>query len=144
MTKTSVSKLTYAKALEHASESAIVSDKAERELAEQQARAQKLAGREMESFLRVKWVERTAPFLRAIADGTRLKILDLLASREPWEVGELATELKVRPSTMSQHLAMLREARIVIMEKQGIHTKCFINRGYVVWRLRQIGEQIGP
>lgn len=50
--------------------------------------------------------------LKALADPTRLRILRLLAER-PLAPGELAQELRLRPSTLTHHLQALRLARLV-------------------------------
>jgi DNA-binding transcriptional ArsR family regulator len=44
---------------------------------------------------------------KALADESRLKIIGLLATRER-SVDELATTLKLKPPTVSHHLATLR------------------------------------
>ena len=50
--------------------------------------------------------------LRAVADPTRLSLLELL-SREPRTVGELATELDLAQPTVSNHMKLLRDAGLV-------------------------------
>jgi len=51
-------------------------------------------------------------FFKALADESRLKIVGLLA-QEPCSVGQLATILDLRPSTVSHHLNKLAEAGLV-------------------------------
>ncbi|HEU4792933.1 MAG TPA: metalloregulator ArsR/SmtB family transcription factor [Nitrolancea sp.] len=53
-------------------------------------------------------------FFRALADESRLKIVGLLSNGER-SVDELADGLKLRPPTVSHHLAKLREAGLVAM-----------------------------
>jgi arsenate reductase len=53
-----------------------------------------------------------------LGDRTRLRLLRLLAER-PLTVGELTGPLGVSQSAVSQHLARLRHARLVIDERQG-------------------------
>jgi DNA-binding transcriptional ArsR family regulator len=50
--------------------------------------------------------------LKALADPTRLRIVRLLGER-PFAPGELAQELRLRPSTVTHHLQTLRLARLV-------------------------------
>ncbi|MGO9910544.1 MAG: ArsR/SmtB family transcription factor, partial [Acidimicrobiales bacterium] len=50
--------------------------------------------------------------LRAVADPTRLSLVELIA-RQPRSVGELAVELVVSQPTVSNHLKLLREAGLV-------------------------------
>ena len=55
---------------------------------------------------------------KALADESRLKIIGLLATRER-SVDELATTLKLKPPTVSHHLATLRETGLVNMRAAG-------------------------
>lgn len=123
-------------------EAAVAADRAEEDVAKHEVRNRGLGGKEAELFLLGRWVDRCVPFAKALADATRLKIVGILALGEPMEVGVLAKELKVRSSTMSQHLAMLRDARIVRMEKHGIRTQCSLNRRFIEWRLGQIAKRM--
>lgn len=52
------------------------------------------------------------PFFKALADANRLKIVGLLA-RQPLTVEQMAEMLKLRPSTISHHLAYLSNAGLV-------------------------------
>jgi predicted transcriptional regulator len=51
-------------------------------------------------------------FFKALADSNRLKIVGLLADK-PYSVEELAALLRLKPSTVSHHLAKLVEADLV-------------------------------
>jgi DNA-binding transcriptional ArsR family regulator len=55
--------------------------------------------------------------LAALADPTRRAILELL--REPRNVTELAEQLPVSRPAVSQHLAVLREAKLVTERREG-------------------------
>jgi len=55
---------------------------------------------------------------KALADESRLKIIGLLATRER-SVDELATTLKLKPPTVSHHLATLRQIGLVGMRAAG-------------------------
>lgn len=57
-------------------------------------------------------IEELLPFLKALADANRLKIIGLLA-REELNVEQLADILNLRPSTVSHHLSRLSEAGLV-------------------------------
>ena len=54
----------------------------------------------------------------ALADGTRRAIVDCLAER-PYAVGELAAELPVSRSAVSQHLKVLKDAGLVSERAEG-------------------------
>jgi biotin operon repressor len=58
------------------------------------------------------------PFLKALADANRLRVVGLLAHR-PHAVEELADVLELRPSTVSHHLRRLAEAGLVRSEASG-------------------------
>jgi DNA-binding transcriptional ArsR family regulator len=53
-----------------------------------------------------------------LGDPRRRRIIELLATRD-WSVGGLATELGIAQPSVTQHLAALREVRLVTSEKQG-------------------------
>jgi len=59
-----------------------------------------------------------AKVLKAIADETRLRILQLLFRGER-SVGEIAQELGLEQTHVSHHLAILRAARLVEEERRG-------------------------
>jgi DNA-binding transcriptional ArsR family regulator len=54
--------------------------------------------------------------MSALGDGTRRAIFERLAGR-PWAVGELADELPVSRSAVSQHLRVLKDAGL-LMDRQ--------------------------
>jgi len=56
--------------------------------------------------------EQLLTFFKAMADANRLKIVGLLA-QQPYTVEQLAALLGLRPSTISHHLKVLSEARLV-------------------------------
>lgn len=68
---------------------------------------------------------------RAVASPKRLELLELLAQR-PWTVEDLAAQAHLTVGNASQHLQVLRAARLVEAEKQGL---------YVVYRLA--GDDVG-
>ncbi len=65
--------------------------------------------------------EELLTFFKALADSNRLKIVGLLAEKS-YSVEELAELLKLRPSTVSHHLARLAEAGLV-----RAHTQSYYN-----------------
>jgi DNA-binding transcriptional ArsR family regulator len=58
--------------------------------------------------------------LEALADPTRRALFERL-SRRPHSVGELAELAKVKQPTVSQHLRVLRQARLVDDRREGTH-----------------------
>ncbi|MGH9292341.1 MAG: ArsR/SmtB family transcription factor [Acidimicrobiales bacterium] len=65
--------------------------------------------------------------LRAVADPTRLVLLELLAG-SPRSVGELAREVGVSQPTVSNHVKVLREARLVRTEHSGSRSSLTLDR----------------
>jgi DNA-binding transcriptional ArsR family regulator len=64
--------------------------------------------------------ETYAGWFRALADATRVQILNLLAEHgEPMTVGRIVEEVTVGQSTVSAHLKILAEARFVLVEQRG-------------------------
>jgi DNA-binding transcriptional ArsR family regulator len=59
--------------------------------------------------------------LKALADPTRLRMLDLLAQQtEPLCVCDITDQFDQRQPTISHHLKLLREAGLIDCEKRGI------------------------
>jgi DNA-binding transcriptional ArsR family regulator len=56
---------------------------------------------------------------RALSDPTRLRVLDLLRTREEASVGELAVALGSSQQNVSKHLAALRAEGFVARRKHG-------------------------
>ena len=55
---------------------------------------------------------------KALSDPTRRRVLELLRTG-PLSAGELADHFDVSKPTMSAHFAVLREAGLIVSEKQG-------------------------
>jgi ArsR family transcriptional regulator len=60
-----------------------------------------------------------AELLRAIANDRRLLILCSLVESGEATVGQLATEVELSQSALSQHLARMREERLVTFRRDG-------------------------
>jgi DNA-binding transcriptional ArsR family regulator len=54
----------------------------------------------------------------ALADPTRRKIMEMLASQGPLSASQISDQFRVSPPAISQHLKVLREAQLVRMEKR--------------------------
>lgn len=65
--------------------------------------------------------------LRALADGTRFRIIDLLLTHDLC-VGALATRLNISEAAVSQHLQILRKAGLVRGEKRGYWTHYSVDK----------------
>ena len=62
-----------------------------------------------------------AELCKTLANPTRLQILSLLRDGEK-SVGELTALTGIRQATISQHLAVLRQRRVVSTRKDGVNT----------------------
>lgn len=62
-------------------------------------------------------------FFKALADGTRLKIVGLLAQGS-FSGEQLAAIMEIKPATVSHHLSKLVEAGLVTIESEG-HSKLY-------------------
>jgi phosphinothricin acetyltransferase len=61
-----------------------------------------------------------AAWFRALADGTRVKIVSLLARHgQPMKVAEIVAAVQVGQSTVSQHLKVLAAVKFVLAERRG-------------------------
>lgn len=61
-----------------------------------------------------------ASWFRALADPTRVQLVELLArARTPMSVGEIVAAMGLAQSTVSQHLKVLAEVRFVLVEPVG-------------------------
>jgi len=63
-------------------------------------------------------MEETLCFARALADATRLRVINALTQHELC-VCELCDALEISQSTLSTHLTVLREGRVVDVRKEG-------------------------
>ena len=62
---------------------------------------------------------RLAALFRLLGDGTRLRIVLLLARRGEWNVTELCATLGMPQPTVSHHLGLLRMGAVVTNRRQG-------------------------
>lgn len=59
--------------------------------------------------------------LKALADSTRLRMLELLVEQaQPLCVCEITTQFDQRQPTISHHLRLLRQAGLIASEKRGV------------------------
>lgn len=65
----------------------------------------------------------------AIADPTRRKLLRLLADVEELPLNELTVQFEMGRTAVSKHLAILKEAGLVISRKVGRETRYRLNAG---------------
>ena len=74
--------------------------------------------------------DKLAPFFKALADETRLRLVALLARQEPGNalcVGRLAAELETTSSNVSQHLRVLKDLGLVRKERRSYRIHYFLD-----------------
>jgi DNA-binding transcriptional ArsR family regulator len=76
--------------------------------------------------------------LRALADGTRRRILALVW-REERTAGDIASEFAVTRTAISQHLAVLRESELVTVRQVGVRRLYRANRKAVARVRAELG-----
>ena len=62
------------------------------------------------------------PLFNALGDVTRQQLLTLMMGNHPLSVKELAVAMKMSRPTISHHLLVLREAKVVAEHKEGRRT----------------------
>jgi len=70
---------------------------------------------------KLKLFEMQAELCSLMANAKRLMILDFISSQGEAKVGDIAAELEVPISTVSQHLRLMRDKNVVLARKEG-HT----------------------
>ena len=83
------------------------------------------------------------PVFRALADPTRREILRLLRGR-PRTSGEIAQRFDSRWPTISRHLAVLREAGLVVTERKGQEIHYELNTSVFQDVVHHLMEFIAP
>src|SRR3954447_7776363 len=79
-------------------------------------------------------VQRAASLFRVLSDSTRLRLLRVL-THDRFNVSELTAILGIAQSSVSRHLAMLKDAALVGEEREG---------GFVYYRLRNQDPATAP
>jgi ArsR family transcriptional regulator len=84
-------------------------------------------------------LELKAELLRALAQPTRLRILETLGSGERC-VGEISRQIQQDQPTVSRHLGLLRRSGLLVARKQGLKVLYRIADGEVMRILGQMQE----
>jgi predicted transcriptional regulator len=79
-------------------------------------------------------------FFKALADANRLKIVGLLAEKH-YSVEELAALLKLKPSTISHHLARLSEAGLVKSRAESYYSVYQLDQSVLESKARSMFSQ---
>jgi predicted transcriptional regulator len=84
--------------------------------------------------------EELATFFKALADANRLKIVGLLAEKS-YSVEELAALLKLKPPTVSHHLAKLVEAGLVRSHTESYYSVYQLDQSMLEAKARSMFSQ---
>jgi ArsR family transcriptional regulator, arsenate/arsenite/antimonite-responsive transcriptional repressor len=79
-------------------------------------------------------------FLTAMGDEARLQIALLLLDKGPMNVGDIAAQFRLSRPTISHHLKVLKDARIVQSEKRAQEIFYRVDNVYVVGQLRELAD----
>jgi len=82
---------------------------------------------------------KTVALLRAIAHPARFRIVKLLAARQSCVYGDLADQLPLAQSTVSEHLKILKDAGIVRGTIEGPNTCYCLEPEALQWLKREFG-----
>lgn len=80
---------------------------------------------------------RAVQLLRALANPVRFRIVKLLSERSECVTGDLVDELPVSQSSVSEHLAVLKEAGIVQGTVEGPY-RCYCLEPDAMWFLQDL------
>lgn len=69
--------------------------------------------------------ERQVGICKAFANPTRLRILDMV-SRHDYPAADLQTQLSISKANLSQHLAILKAAGVVVTHRNGKRIHCHL------------------
>ncbi len=82
----------------------------------------------LDSRLSTANAEEYARWFRCLADGTRLRVLNVVATADhPLTVGEIVEAVGRSQSTVSRHLKVLAEESFVLSEADGVRTLVRVN-----------------
>jgi len=85
----------------------------------------------------------TVLFAKALADETRQKIMALCCCN-PISVGDLAELMNITQPTVSHHLGILRNARLVIVERRGRQVLYQLDQERLARSCCQVAEVFAP
>lgn len=84
-------------------------------------------------------MEKRRDVFQAIADPTRREILLLIAG-EPLNLNSIADEFEISRPAVSQHIKILDESGLVVIQKKGRQRVCHINPD----KIKEIDDWLNP
>ena len=86
--------------------------------------------------------EQVTQSLTAIGDKGRVEIIFQLASHERLNVTEIAQQFRLSRPTISHHLKVLKDAKLVGREQVGQEVYYWLDRLHVVQLLRSLADEV--
>jgi DNA-binding transcriptional ArsR family regulator len=71
--------------------------------------------------------EEWATWFRALADATRLQVLNAIARHGPLTIGELVERVDIGQSTVSHHVRLLARSEFIVYERDGTTSRVSLN-----------------
>lgn len=87
--------------------------------------------------------EKSARVFKVLSVETRVRMIELL-KQKPWCVNALANFLNITPAAVSQHLRVLRDADLVIADKQGYFVHYRLNELALVELSKTVQQILAP
>ncbi|HTY89629.1 MAG TPA: metalloregulator ArsR/SmtB family transcription factor [Methanocella sp.] len=89
--------------------------------------------------------EESADLFKALGDNTRVRLIYVLASGKPEKIGvtELAAMMGITQPAASQHLKILKNARLVRAKKEGNHVYYTFDREAVLKHKERVDDLFG-
>jgi DNA-binding transcriptional ArsR family regulator len=94
-------------------------------------------------MVNLEQIPETVTFAKALADDTRQRIMELCCCN-PMTVNELVDAMGIAQPTVSHHLAILRNAGLVHVERQGKHILYQINQQRLAENCCQVARVFAP
>ncbi|HEY0733494.1 MAG TPA: metalloregulator ArsR/SmtB family transcription factor [Herpetosiphonaceae bacterium] len=98
----------------------------------------------MESIVPTPEEEQLATMLHALGNPMRLAITRYIANNPGCICNDLVVRFDRAQATVSQHLATLRRANVLISEQDGPATCYWVNIKHVAWLYGQLGQLALP
>ena len=83
-------------------------------------------------FFPEEYIKKAIKILRLLSDESRLRIMLYLAKEGPTYVSKLSEDLRINQTTLSHHLALLRNADLLETQRDGKNVFYVINKP--MWR----------
>lgn len=94
-------------------------------------------------MVKTEEIPETVTFAKALADDTRQRIMELCCCK-PMSVNELVEAMDIAQPTVSHHLAVLRNAGLVIVERRGKQILYQLNQAKLAENCCRVARVFAP